>query len=122
MAGRIEVYVHSDNVTKNKAAAMVRVSCQTDFAAKTEAFIAFCKDVAKYACAFQIDNPTTLFALAAHGELPSRLEALQAEIRETVSVQEIKLMVLPRHEVDDALREMPNHGRSRGYAEISSGE
>lgn len=47
MAGRIETYVHSDSVTPNKGGTMVKVSCQTDFAARTDEFIAFCKRVAK---------------------------------------------------------------------------
>lgn len=50
-AGRIETYTHSDKSTANKGVAVVGVYCQTDFAAKTPEFIAFCKDVAKFAYA-----------------------------------------------------------------------
>lgn len=46
-AGRIEVYIHSDSTTLNKGGCLVRVLCQTDFGAKTEEFIKFCKKVAK---------------------------------------------------------------------------
>jgi len=40
--GRIEAYVHPGD----KLAAMVEVNCETDFVARTEAFQAFCHDVA----------------------------------------------------------------------------
>ncbi len=47
MAGRIESYVHTDSVVANKGGCLVEVVCQTDFAAKTDAFVAFAKKVAK---------------------------------------------------------------------------
>jgi len=40
--GRVEVYVHPGN----KMVAMVEVSCETDFVARSEDFIRFAKDVA----------------------------------------------------------------------------
>jgi len=40
--GRVEVYVHPGS----KLAAMVEVSCETDFVARTEAFQTFCHDLA----------------------------------------------------------------------------
>ena len=46
MVGRIETYVHSDSITQNKGATIVKVVSQTDFAAKTPEFIAFCKKAA----------------------------------------------------------------------------
>ena len=36
--GRVEVYVHSDNCTENKGAAIVTVLCESDFAARTNVF------------------------------------------------------------------------------------
>ncbi len=47
MAGRIECYIHSDSVTPNKGGCLVDVACQTDFASRTESFIAFARKVAK---------------------------------------------------------------------------
>jgi translation elongation factor EF-Ts len=47
MAGRIEAYIHSDSVTPNKGGCLVEVQCQTDFAARTDAFIAFAGKVAR---------------------------------------------------------------------------
>lgn len=46
-AGRIETYVHSDKSTANKGGVMIKVTCKTDFAAKTDEFINFCKRIAK---------------------------------------------------------------------------
>ncbi|MHB8903300.1 MAG: hypothetical protein ACYC6Y_31445 [Thermoguttaceae bacterium] len=47
MAGRIEAYIHSDSVVSNKGACLVEVRCQTDFAARTEPFVAFARKAAK---------------------------------------------------------------------------
>lgn len=47
MAGRIESYLHSDNMVKNKGGCLVRVTCETDFAARTDEFINFTKLVAR---------------------------------------------------------------------------
>ena len=47
MAGRIEAYIHSDSVTPNKGGCLVEVQCQTDFAARTDVFIAFAGKVAR---------------------------------------------------------------------------
>ena len=55
MTGRIETYIHSDSITANKGAAIVRVTCQTDFAAKTTDFIVFTKLVANRAYAASAD-------------------------------------------------------------------
>ena len=50
-AGRIETYTHTDSITANKGGAIVKIGCDTDFAAKTDAFIGFSKQVAKFAYA-----------------------------------------------------------------------
>jgi len=57
--GRIETYLHSDNVTENKGGAIVCVSCSSDFAARTDQFIGYVKRVAKmaYAASFDEDVP-----------------------------------------------------------------
>lgn len=91
MPGRIETYVHSDNSTRNKAASMVLVKCQTDFGAKTDAFIDFARDVAKYACAFQTENFEGLAAVADAADLAGRLKSLEEDIKEKVTVEEIRV-------------------------------
>jgi translation elongation factor EF-Ts len=47
MAGRIESYIHSDDVTENKGGCMVEVSCGTDKTARSEEFKEFVREVAK---------------------------------------------------------------------------
>jgi len=47
MPGRIEAYIHSDSIVPNKGGCLVEVECQTDFAARTDTFIAFARQVAK---------------------------------------------------------------------------
>lgn len=47
MNGRIETYIHSDSINQNKGGVMVKVSCESDFAAKTPEFIEFCQEVAR---------------------------------------------------------------------------
>ena len=44
--GRVECYVHSDDVTENKGACIVRVQCQSEAAARTDEFKEFAKKVA----------------------------------------------------------------------------
>lgn len=34
MVGRIETYIHSDSITQNKGGVMVKITTDTDFAAK----------------------------------------------------------------------------------------
>ena len=45
--GRIESYVHHDG----RLGALVEVQCETDFVARTEEFVAFCRDVAMHVAA-----------------------------------------------------------------------
>jgi elongation factor Ts len=45
--GNIECYVHAGG----KLAVMVEVGCETDFVAKTDDFLAFCKDIAMHIAA-----------------------------------------------------------------------
>jgi len=52
MTGRIEVYTHSDDFTQNKGAAMIKVLCDTDFAARTDEFLAFSKKAARFVYGF----------------------------------------------------------------------
>jgi elongation factor Ts len=51
--GTIETYIHSGN----KLGVMVELGCETDFVAKTEAFIAFAKDLAMQIAA---TNPVSI--------------------------------------------------------------
>jgi translation elongation factor EF-Ts len=123
MAGRIETYVHSDNATRNKAAAMVRVSCQTDFGARTPEFIDFCGKVAKFACGFQIEDPIQLMEgrtfpnpeATCHSPLVDYLKEVQEQIGETVTIEEMKVMTLAAEETQTEKRIQPT-GK---YAELA---
>lgn len=55
LEGRVEVYVHAGN----RLAALVEVSCETDFVARTDDFIALTKDIALHVAAV---NPRYLKA------------------------------------------------------------
>lgn len=44
--GRVETYVHSDEVTENKGACIVSVRCQSEAAARTAEFKKFCEKAA----------------------------------------------------------------------------
>ncbi len=107
IAGRIESYIHNDNITKHKGAALVKVTCQTDFAARTDEFIAFARKVAKLAYAFGAGNAEEgsasldwdeLLALAGTAEVAGSLEAERLELakslRETIAVREIVILLL----------------------------
>lgn len=47
MNGRIETYIHNDSLTQGKGGVIVKIGCETDFAAKTPEFIEFCKTTAR---------------------------------------------------------------------------
>lgn len=53
--GRVEAYIHHDG----KLGALVEVQCETDFVARTDEFIGFCRDVAMHVAAM---NPDALKA------------------------------------------------------------
>jgi translation elongation factor EF-Ts len=103
-AGRIESYIHSDNITPNKGGVMVRVTCQTDFAARTDEFVAFAKHVAVLAYAYGAgaqDSTETytwdeLRGVADPAGDPLELErqGLEAKLKEKVTVEEIVVITL----------------------------
>jgi translation elongation factor EF-Ts len=92
MAGRIETYIHSDKSVPNKGAAMVRVVSQTDFAARTDQFISFTKDVAKMAFASQAETWDDL--IAAYPSLEVDRREVADVIREKVVIDQITLMLV----------------------------
>jgi elongation factor Ts len=96
MAGYIACYEHSDNATKNKAAAMVKVTCQTDFAAKTEEFVSFCQRIAKLACGFQIEDTKAFLEIIENDfeDLAADLDALRTDLKENIEIAAIRVMKL----------------------------
>ena len=99
--GRIESYVHSDRITENKAGVLVKVECDTDFAAKTDEFKAFTARVAKMACGFGApeviaddasvwdDLVQRVGLVGATDTLETQRDALSKELRENIVVSDI---------------------------------
>jgi translation elongation factor EF-Ts len=67
--GRIEVYLHSDATTAHKGGAMIRVTAQSDFGARTTEFIEFCRHAAQLAYAAQADSWEAVIAVYPDAEI-----------------------------------------------------
>ena len=92
MVGRIECYIHSDSITKNKGACVVKISTQTDFATKGDEFIEFCKECAKFAYAAQSENWIDVVELFPF--LNENRDKLVKELKESIIIEEIKIFNL----------------------------
>ena len=92
MAGRIEVYVHSDAVTENKGACIVRVACETDFGARTDGFKAFAKKVAQFAYGAGAETWDDVIETRAFPSLEGERRKLESDIGERVTVEEIVIL------------------------------
>src|SRR5208283_4074761 len=92
--GRIEGYFHGDAITPNKGGSLVRVLCETDFAARTDEFIAFAKYVAKMAYAASATDWQQIIAV--YPDAADRLACLQTLLRERIEVSDILLLTLTR--------------------------
>ncbi len=87
MAGRIEAYIHSDSVTPNKGGCLVEVQCQTDFAARTDAFIAFARKVARLMFGYEANQWPKL--VEHYPELENERCQLEKELKERVQVNRV---------------------------------
>ena len=92
MVGRIDTYVHSDKSTENKGAAIVKVSCDTDFAAKTDVFKAFTADLAKLA--YGAGTEDFIKVCEIFPTVKNRFVSLKEALHESIEVVEIKIMKL----------------------------
>ncbi len=99
--GRIEIYTHSDSTTENKGAAIVKITTTTDFAARTDVFKMFCRDVAMHA--YGVLGHTRGFIAGAtvwdiivrqYPELEISRLAVGRELGEAIQVTEIALLRL----------------------------
>jgi translation elongation factor EF-Ts len=113
MPGRIESYIHSDAITPNKGGCLLKVSCKTDFAAKTPEFIEFCKLVSRLLFAAGMDFPEK-FDFRHYAKAPKEALDLcipddvldiihtvegervkvQSKLREEVTIESFKVMFL----------------------------
>ena len=101
MAGRIETYVHSDSTTQNKGAVIVKVTSETDFAARTDEFKRFAHEVAKMAFGtlghtriFFAGSDVWAMMIAKFPDLETQRVSLERELRESVKVTDVALMRL----------------------------
>jgi translation elongation factor EF-Ts len=92
-AGRIETYTHSDKSTANKGVAVVGVYCQTDFAAKTPEFIAFCKELAKFAYASE-EYPSWYEICDTFPSILRQHYELEKLLKETVTISDDQIHVV----------------------------
>lgn len=90
--GRIQTYIHSDKTTPNKGGAMIRVTSDTDFAAKTPEFIEFAELAAKHVFAVQAESWANV--VLAFPDTEEKRVALEKTLREKIVVDNISVMVL----------------------------
>lgn len=89
-ACRIECYTHSDAATPNKGGAMIRITAQTDFATRGDAFQAFARRAARMAYAAQSESWADV--AEAFPDLEADRAALAASLRETVEIDRIVIL------------------------------
>lgn len=90
--GRIETYMHSDSITRNKGGCLVRVLSQTDFAAKTDQFTKFCKKAAQMLYGFKKDTWEKL--LKEYPDIEQDRLNLEKELGERITVDQVLIMDL----------------------------
>ena len=90
MSGVVRSYLHGDRTAANKGGSLVTVLCETDFAAKTDVFLAFADRAAKMAYAASSQAVDGIVTWAAVIELfpDSETERIQVEneISERITV------------------------------------
>lgn len=91
-SGRIETYLHSDAITQHKGGAMVKVTCDTDFTARTSEFYLFCRKVAQMA--YAADAKCWVEIEAAYPLMVEELAKIKATLKENIIVAEVKVMKL----------------------------
>ena len=87
MAGRIEAYIHSDSVVPNKGGCLIDVQCQTDFAARTDLFVAFARKAARFMFGFGASQWSELVEHCP--ELEAERGQLEKELKERVQVTRV---------------------------------
>jgi translation elongation factor EF-Ts len=92
MTGRIEVYIHRDSITANKGGALVKVTSQTDFAARTQEFIAFACNVAKMA--YAANSEVYAEVIDTFADIETKRQELSKLLKEQIKVEEIRILTL----------------------------
>lgn len=100
MAGRIESYIHSDAHTKNKGGILMEIATQTDFAARNEDFIEFCKRAAKMAYAAKdelwLDDENNYWHKVARTfpDIEGERKELSFRLREEIEIRQVRIIEL----------------------------
>ena len=101
MAGRIETYVHSDSTTEGKGAVIIKVTTDSDFAARTEQFKAFAKQAAMISYGalghmrrFVAGPDIWVMIIAKFPDLEAQRRDLERELGEAVQVTEVAILRL----------------------------
>jgi len=92
MNGRIESYIHSDSITPHKGGALVTVTCDTDFGAKTPEFVQFAKQTARWAYASQASDWSGICEAFPEAEV-QRLDITKV-LREKIIVRSVAVSML----------------------------
>jgi translation elongation factor EF-Ts len=89
-SGRIESYLHSDAITPNKGGSLVKITCDTDFAARTTEFYLFARSAAKFAYASSAKSWSDI--VATYPEMLEQLDKLRTVLGERVEVTDVVVM------------------------------
>jgi translation elongation factor EF-Ts len=92
MAGRIEAYIHSDSIVPNKGGCLIELQCQTDFAARTDAFIGFARKVAKLMFGYGAKGWQELIEECP--VLEDERRQLELDLKERVQVSQVAILRL----------------------------
>lgn len=91
-AGRIGSYIHSDSITAAKGGAMVCMLCDTDFGARTDAFMAFADRAARMAYAASAADWAGVVSV--FPEMEDERLALSRSLKESVTMSEVSVLGL----------------------------
>ena len=100
MEGRIESYTHSDSITENKGGSLIKLVCQTDFAARTDEFKSLSSYVAKMAYAAFASSVGSAEAFRQQDlydvfpEVKEKIEETSKLLKEEIKIFEIVVIVI----------------------------
>lgn len=97
LPGRIEYYIHSDSITMNKAGCLIEVGTETEFAARSQEFIDFSKELAKIVFAFEVHTISMLEMfkdIRSVANLLEKKESLEKALKEKIVLRQATFLRL----------------------------